>query len=136
MNILYEYVLFCELAIHHERRRRPPYPPSVPSVPPPSSLGHREPSPYSLMSLITLCGGRVRPSIHSGWTDGEMDDGKGGKKRHFPTPNVSLSLSLPLMAAIISHTPALNGDASERNTAVANRYHHFCSDWSAVLMFI
>lgn len=137
MNILYEYVLFCEVAIHHERRRRPPYPPSVPSRSLPASLGPREPSPYSLMSLITLCGGQLCPSIHSGWTDGEMDDGKGGGgKRHFPTPNVSFSLALPLMAAVISHAPALNGDASERNTAAANRRRRFCSDWSAVLTFI
>lgn len=40
------------------------------------------------------------------------------------------------MAGVISHAPAPNGDASERNTAAANRYHDFCSNWSAGLMFI
>lgn len=71
-----------------------------------------------------------------GWTDGEMDDGKGamgGGTHIFPH---RVPLSPPLMAAVISHAPAPNGDASERNTAAANRYHDFCSNWSAGLMFI
>lgn len=37
-------------------------------------------------------------------------------------------LSLPLIGALISRTPALNGDAGERNTAEANSYHDFCSN--------
>lgn len=75
-----------------------------------------------------------------GWMDGQMERwmmGKeqwGGKKTHiFPH---RVPPSPPLMAAVISHAPAPNGDASERNTAAANRYHDFCSNWSAGLMFI
>lgn len=131
MNILYEYVLFCEVAIHHGRAAAVPLPSLRPSRSLPASLGRWEPSMYSLMSLITVYGGL------DGWTDGEMDDGKGGVEKNptFSHPE-SLSLSSPLMAAIISHTPAPNGDASERNTAAANRDHDFCSNWSAGLMFI
>lgn len=70
--------------------------------------------------------------------DGQMERWMMGrkewKKKHiFPH---RVRLSLPLMAAVINRTPALDGDASETNTAAANSYHDFCSNWSAFLMFI
>lgn len=46
------------------------------------------------------------------------------------------SLSLSLIETLISHTPALNGDARQRIMAEANSYHDLCSNESAVLMFI
>lgn len=64
-----------------------------------------------------------------GWTDGGRQAWLGWKElknTFFHTD--SLSLSLPLIAALISRTPALNGDARERNTAEANSYHDFCSN--------
>ena len=61
--------------------------------------------------------------------DGQME-GRLGEKKIFQT------LSLSLIGALISHTPALNGDPGERNTAEANSYHDFCSNQPKVLMFI
>lgn len=58
--------------------------------------------------------------------DGQMEgrlDGK-NEKKYF----TAQSLSLSLIAALISHTPALNGNAGERNTADANSYHDFCNN--------
>ena len=65
------------------------------------------------------------------WREGWMER---MKKIPFTTLTLSLSLSpslplsLSLIAALISHAPALNGDAGERNTAAANSYHDFCSN--------
>lgn len=126
MNILYEYVLFCEAAIHHRDATLTPAPSPCPSPSLSSSPGCRGPSLYNLMSLIRLYGeGRKR-----GWMDGQMEgwkDGSDGRKYLF-THTHSLPGSLPVIAALISHTPALNGDAGERNTAQANSYHDFCSN--------
>lgn len=61
MNILDEYVLFCEVTIHHGRAAVP-LPSLRPSRSLPASLGRWEPSMYSLMSLITIYGG-------VGWMD-------------------------------------------------------------------
>lgn len=58
------------------------------------------------------------------WRKGWME-GMGGKNVSHCT---DFPLSLPLIAALISHTPALNGDAGERNTVEANSYHDFCSN--------
>lgn len=58
--------------------------------------------------------------------DGQMEgrlDGK-NEKKYF----TAQSLSVSLIAALISHTPALNGNAGERNTADANSYHDFCNN--------
>lgn len=64
-----------------------------------------------------------------GWTDGGKVGWKERKKTTFyHTDSLSLPLSLSLIAALISHAPALNGDAGERNTAAANSYHDFCSN--------
>ncbi len=60
------------------------------------------------------------------WREGWMERTK--KKISYHTDSLSLCLSLSLIAALISHTPALNGDAGERNTAEANSYHDFCSN--------
>lgn len=46
------------------------------------------------------------------------------KKISFSTQTLSLSLT----GALISHAPALNGDAGERNTAEANSDHDMCSN--------
>lgn len=109
MNILYEYVLFCEVTIHHGALLPPSsYPPSVPLVQSLASLGRWEPSLYSLMSLITLCGGGGGVWM-DGWTDGEMYDGKEGMGKRHIFPHWA-PLSLLLMAAAINHTPALDGD--------------------------
>lgn len=66
-----------------------------------------------------------------GWTDGKKVEWKEWKVS-FTTQ----ALSLFLIETLISHTPALNGDARERITAEANSYHDFCNNESAVLMFI
>lgn len=132
MNILDEYVLFCEVVIHHGCTTVVPLPSLCPSRSLPASLGHWKPSMYSLMSLITMYGGTGGWRWMDGWRDGWWE-GRNGKKPHiFPH---RVPLSLPLMAAVISHAPAPNGDTSERDTAAANRFHDFCSNWSAGLMF-
>ncbi len=62
--------------------------------------------------------------------DGQMEgrlDGKSEKKKPFNHAD-SLARSPSLIAALTSHTPALNGDAAEKNTAEANSYHDFCSN--------
>lgn len=58
------------------------------------------------------------------WRKGWME---GAKKNIFYCTD-SLSLSLSLIGALISHTPALNGDAGERNTVEGNSYHDFCNN--------
>ncbi len=58
------------------------------------------------------------------WGEGWMERMK--KKTFYHAD--SLSLPLSLIAALTSHTPALNGDAGERNTAEANSYHDFCNN--------
>lgn len=76
--------------------------------------------------------------LWGGWMDGQMERWMMGREEWEKThifPH-RVPLSLPLMAAVISHAPAPNGDASERNRAAANRYHDFCSNWSAGLMFV
>lgn len=57
------------------------------------------------------------------WRKGWMEE---VKKISFTAQTPSLSLSL--IGALISHTPALNGDAGERNTVEANRYHDLCNN--------
>lgn len=139
MNILYEYVLFCEVAIHHGRAA--------------ATAAVLLPSLRPFRSLSRLSGGLGTFTVEldefnytlwrggggvgvwmDGWTDGEMDDRKEGMEKS--TFSHIESLSLPLMAAVINRAPALDGDASETNTAAANSYHDFCSNWSAFLMFI
>lgn len=57
--------------------------------------------------------------------DGQMEGRLDGKNEK----NILLHrLSRTLIGALISHTPAPNGDAGERNTVAANSYHDFCSN--------
>lgn len=68
MNILYEYVLFCEVAIHQEHATIILYSLSLSLS---ASLGRWEPSLHNLMSLIRLYG--------EGWMDGQMEGGRDGR---------------------------------------------------------
>lgn len=131
MNILYEYVLFCEVAIHHEHA-------AIilslslslcPSHSLAASLRCWEPSLHNLMSLIRLYRGGMDGWMDR-WREGWM--GRVEKKIFYHTD----SLPLSLIGALIRHTPALNGDAGKRNTAKANSDHDSCSNQSTGLMLI
>lgn len=64
-----------------------------------------------------------------GWIAGQMEERlDGGSEKNIFYCTDSLSLALSLIGALISHTPALNGDAGERNTVEANSYHDFCNN--------
>lgn len=133
MNILYEYVLFCKVAIHHGCTAAAVL---LPSLRPSRSLSRLSGALGTFTVELdefnyTLWWGGVGVWM-DGWTDGEMDDGKEGMEKKHIFPHRA-PLSLPLMAGVINRTPALDGDASE--TAAANSYHDFCSNWS-FLMFI
>lgn len=62
-----------------------------------------------------------------GWTDG----GKAGWNK-WKKSTLLHSFPFCLIGALISHTPALNGDAGRRNmvegNSYRNNYHEFCSN--------
>ena len=84
MNILYEYVLFCEVAIHHEHAVI-----LLSSNSFSGSLRCWKPSLRNLMSLIRLKRGGMDGSM-----DGQMEGGLNGKneKIHFIAHSAPLSL--------------------------------------------
>lgn len=84
------------------------------------------------MSLIRLYGEGRKGGWMNGWMDrwrvGRMEAMAENTFSRARTHTHTLPGSLPVIAALISRTPALNGDAGERNTARANSYHDFCSN--------
>lgn len=67
--------------------------------------------------------------------DGQMEGKQNGKNGIYLLP-YRLPLSLSLIGALINYASALNANAVERNIDEANSYHDFCSNQSAVVMFI
>lgn len=108
MNILYEYVLFCEVTIHHGRAAAVPLPSLCPSRSLPGLSGALGTFTVQLDEFnYTLRKGGQGGGV-DGWTDGEMDDGMGRmeKKHIFPQSSPSL--------------PSSNGSRNKPRT---------CSEW-------
>lgn len=87
MNILYEYVLFCEVAIHHGPAAAATASILLPSLRPFRSLSRLSGALGTFTVELdefnyTLWRGGGGVGVWmDGWTDGEMDDGKEGMEK-------------------------------------------------------